>query len=86
MENKHQTMTGFLLGIAVAAILVLGVGAVNSQTQNNGGDTSHAFQSITTSSDGQTVYVCSTHAVFRSTDGGANWTVVLKKGSSSGGY
>lgn len=83
MQRQHQTLKGFVLGILVTVALLVTMGAVNPQTSNDGGDTAHSFRNLATSSDGKIVYVCDTHTVYRSTDSGANWTVVLQKGLNS---
>lgn len=79
MENKRQIVKGFILGILVAVATMAMMGAVNQPTENVSGDTGHSFQNVSASSDGKTVYVCDNVAVYRSTDSGTNWAVVLKK-------
>ena len=83
MQKINGTVRGFILGIlATVAVLVL-IGAVNHQTQNVGGDDIHSFQSVYASSDGKIVYVCDNYTVYRSNDGGENWSVVLKQSNTA---
>jgi hypothetical protein len=79
MNNKGQTLKGFILGVLAAVATMAIMGTVNQPTENVSGDTGHSFQNVSASSDGKTVYVCDNVAVYRSTDGGTNWAVVLKK-------
>lgn len=84
MQNKKSVAKGFLIGALTAILLMAIVGAVDRQTQNVTRNTTISFNSVCTSSDGRTVYATDNFNVYRSTDGGDNWTVVLKKNGSSG--
>jgi photosystem II stability/assembly factor-like uncharacterized protein len=86
MRNNIKPLSGaskgFLLGAAAMLALIFSVGAISKNTQNIAGDRNVSFNSIYASSDGNTIFVCDTYNVYRSTDGGNNWTVVLKRHSS----
>lgn len=84
MNNKKPYVKGFILGALAALAVMVMPGAIHQQTDNRAGDTDHIFRSVYSSSDGKTVFVCDDVTVYRSTDGGANWSVVLKKGQASG--
>lgn len=70
---------GFLLGAAAMLALIFIVGAINRDTSNVVGDRDVSFNSIITSNDGNTVFVCDNYNVYRSMDGGNNWSIVLKR-------
>ena len=88
MRTKTNTLSGslkgFLLGAGAMLALVLTVGAVNRDTPNIAGDKTVSFNSVYASRDGKTIFVCDTYNVYRSTDGGDNWSVVLKRHSRAG--
>jgi photosystem II stability/assembly factor-like uncharacterized protein len=79
MKTMKESVKGFILGVLISLAVVAITGAVNEQTVNNGGDTDHPFENVYASNDGKTVFVCDANTVYRSTDGGANWTVILRK-------
>jgi len=73
-----------MLGVLVVILMVMTIGAVNQKTQNRAGDTSTIFRSVYASQDGRIVYACDGTHIYRSTDAGDNWTVVLKKSNKPG--
>ena len=79
-----QSMKGFLLGAAAMLALLFTVGALNRDTSNIAGDRTVSFNNVAVSNDGRTVFVADTYNVYRSTDGGDNWSVVLKRHDKSG--
>jgi photosystem II stability/assembly factor-like uncharacterized protein len=84
MQNRNQMLKGFMLGVLVVILVVMTIGAVNQRTKNHAGDLSTIFRSVYASQDGRIVYVCDDSHVYRSADGGNNWTVVLKKSDKAG--
>ena len=79
MSTPYQSLGGFWMGMAIALVLVVTIGAVRFDSGNTTGDTTTSFNNLATSSDGRIVYVCDDDHVYRSTDSGANWQVVLEK-------
>lgn len=75
------SLKGFLLGAAAMLALVFIVGMVNPDTSNVVGNRDVSFNCITSSSDGNTVYATDNFNIYRSTDGGNNWSIVLKRQS-----
>lgn len=79
MRYQSPFLKPFLMGIVIAAIFFTIVGAVDRQTSNVSEDTTVSFNSVFASSDGRIVYVIDNDRVYRSSDGGANWSIVLRK-------
>ncbi len=84
MSHKKSYLKGFILGVVTVVAVMMMTGAIYRQTDNRGGDTDHTFRALYASNDGKTVYACDDVTIYRSTDGGANWSVVFKKGKTSG--
>ena len=70
---------GLIIGAIAAAAFFFVTGAVNTDTANTVGTDSSAYSNVACSGDGMIVYVIDTQRVFRSSDGGHNWSVVLQK-------
>jgi hypothetical protein len=79
MQNHKQMLKGFMLGVLLMIMMVVAIGAVNHKTGNRAGDTTTMFRSVYASQDGKIVYACDDTHIYRSTDGGDNWKVILKK-------
>ncbi|RJQ71928.1 MAG: hypothetical protein C4519_19055 [Desulfobacteraceae bacterium] len=86
MQRNKEMVKGFVFGAMAVLLLTLATGAIYKQTSNVTDETTISFQSIYASSDGNIVYVCDNTTVYRSTDGGANWTVVFAKRDNGNGY
>ena len=83
MRKINGNVRGFILGIIATVAAMMLMGAVDHQTQNIGSDDVHSFQSVYASSDGKVVYVCDNYTVYRSKDGGENWSTVLKQSNQA---
>jgi photosystem II stability/assembly factor-like uncharacterized protein len=83
MQWNKGNIRSWLLGAIVMLLLVMITGGINRSNENITEDTTISFRDIHTSADGRTVYVIDDDHVYRSTDGGSNWTVVLAKQSES---
>jgi photosystem II stability/assembly factor-like uncharacterized protein len=84
MQDHKPMLKGFLLGVLLMILMVVAIGAVNHGTSNRASDTSTVFRSVYSSQDGKIVYVCDDTHIYRSTDAGDNWTVILKKSNNPG--
>ncbi|MEJ2640388.1 MAG: hypothetical protein P8010_12510 [Desulfosarcinaceae bacterium] len=83
MQARNQFMKGLALGAAVILGLLFLTGTVTTQTYNVTGDDTVSFTDLACSSDGKIVYVADVETVYKSVDGGLNWTVALKKGTAA---
>lgn len=81
MQARNQFIKGMALGAAIILGMLFLTGAVTTQTYNVTGDDNVSFTDLACSSDGKIVYVADVKTVYKSTDGGLNWTVVMKKGT-----
>ena len=79
-----HSMKGFLVGAGAMLALFLILGAVNRDTMNVAGDKSVSFNSVAVNRDGKIIFACDNYNVYRSTDGGDNWSVVLKRQNNAG--
>lgn len=79
MKTYRDIVKAMILGAAGLAVLIVITGAVTTQTPNMAGEDTESFGHVACSADGQIVYVVDVETVYRSTDGGENWKVVLKK-------
>ena len=82
MGSLRNTLLGFGIGAGAVASLCLLAGAVQTKTRNvdeylGGPDRP---LSVACSDSGDVVYVADRHSVFRSTNKGQDWQIVLTNG------
>ena len=82
MGINRNFITGLLFGAFIALSFIFTTGAVLKETSNAVSNDTASFRDLACSADGQTVYVLDVETVYRSTDGGNNWSVVLKKNAA----
>jgi hypothetical protein len=79
MHINKDLIKGFLLCALLIVLFLITTGGIQRPAYNITEDTTISFQSLFASDDGNVVYVIDNHNVYRSTDRGDNWTVVLAK-------
>jgi len=84
MKNHRDFIIGLLAGAVIVLSLILTTGAIQMETSNTVGNETASFRDLACSADGRTVYALDVENVYRSSDGGQTWSVVLtKKGGAS---
>ena len=79
MQSRRDYLKGLVLGAVVVLGLVFLTGAIITETNNRYGGVTLSYVNVACSNDGKTVYVVDQEHVYKSTDGGYNWLVMLKK-------